>query len=236
MTTVGHPTHLLAETDGFRGRIMLVEDSRIFADLLADRIRAQHGVVGVDIASSLDEARANIRRARPDLVLLDLNLGGESGLDLLADLEGLAVPPRVLMVSGISNTDQVVRALRAGARGWVSKTDSFDDLTFAAGEVLRGNIYLAPAVLAPVLRRLLSRDSAEESFVDSLSARQLQVLRCVVAGMSRAECAEHLHLSINTVRTHVQVLLKRADVHSTLALASLARNEGVGAIDDVPEP
>lgn len=211
-------------------RMLLVEDSRIFADLLADRMRREHGVSGVDIASSVSEAHAYIRRARPDLIFLDLNLGRESGVDLFIDLDRMPDPPRVLMLSGSDDVNQVVRTLRAGADGWVSKTAAFEDLMLAAHEVIRGNMYLTPTVLGRVIRSLLEADSGEASFIDMLSARQVEVLRCVAAGMSRAECAAHLHISVNTVRTHVQQLLKRADVHSTLALATLARDLDVPAI------
>jgi two-component system nitrate/nitrite response regulator NarL len=228
-------THGLDVPDPGLGRVklLLVEDYRIFADLLADRMRQEANVGRVDVASSLSEARVNLRRSRPDLVLLDLNLAaGEVGLDLLDDLARMAHPPQVLMLSAIEGVEQIVRALEAGAEGWVSKTAAFETLMLAASEVLRGNMYLAPSALGPVVRHLLDRHRVGGSFVDMLSARQLEVLRCVIAGMSRAECAERLHLSVNTVRTHVQVLLKRADVHSTLALASLARDLGVRGIDD----
>ena len=214
--------------------LLLVEDYRIFADLLAERMRAEEGVCAVDVASSLNEARANLRRSRPDVILLDLNLGGEEGLDLFDDLARMPDPPRVLMLSGVDSAEQVARALGAGAEGWVSKTAAFETLMYAAREVLGGNMYLAPPSLAPTLRYLLKRSQTEQSFVDQLSDRQLDVLRCVVSGMSRTECAERLHVSVNTVRTHAQQLLKRAGVHSTLALASMARELGVRGIDEVP--
>lgn len=234
--TVAPGATALPESSMALGRLLLVEDSRIFADLLADRMRAEPGVEAVDVASTLSEARADTRRARPDLVLLDFHLGEESGLDLLEELDRMAAPPRVLMLSGDDRPEHVLRALRAGAQGWVTKTAAFDVLMQAIGEVVRGNMYLAPQALGPVLRRMLDRGRGERGFVDDLSPRQLEVLRCVVAGMSRAECAERLHLSINTVRTHMQLLLRRAGVHSTLGLASLARDLGVVGIDDVTTP
>ncbi len=221
-------------TSSPRRRLLLVEDSRIFADLLADRIRGEPGVAEVSVACSLSEARANLRRARPDLVMLDLHLGEELGTDLLAELRLLDPPPRVLMLSGTDSARQVVDALRAGADGWVAKTADFGVLMLAADEVLQGNMFLAQPAVGPVLRFLLDRDVAGRTFVDGLSPRQLEVLRCIVAGMSRAEAAERLHISVNTVRTHVQVLLRRADVHTTLELAALARDLGVTGVDEDP--
>lgn len=215
--------------------VLLVEDHRVFADVLAARLRDEAGVGAVVVATSLGEARANLRRINPDLVLLDIELDGEDGLDLLADVQALPDPPNVLMLTGLDGAGRAVQAFRAGAEGWVSKTASFETLLFAADEVVRGHMYLAPPELRPVLRYLLDRTGDEEvqpSFVETLTDRQVEVLRCVVAGMSRSECAAYLHLSVNTVRTHVQALLKQADVHSTLALATLARRVGVRAINE----
>jgi len=77
--------------------------------------------------------------------------------------------------------------------------------------------------------------NAQPSLLDDVTSRELEVLRCLVAGMNRAEVASRLFLSTNTVRTHVQSLLRRADVHSTLTLAAVARDLGVTGIDE-PEP
>lgn len=107
----------------------------------------------------------------------------------------------------------------------------------ATNEVLNGRMYLFPTTVRPVVERLLSRARSQRrpSFVDELSERQLQVLRCLVGGMSRSETGDRLFITANTVRTHVQHLLKLADVHSTLALVARARALGVRGIDD-PSP
>jgi DNA-binding NarL/FixJ family response regulator len=215
--------------------LLLVDDSRVFAEVLASRLRADASIKEVWTAFSLAEARASLQHSRPDLVLLDLQLGEDSGLELLQDLTLMPGAPRVMMLSGADSTQQVVQALDAKADGWVSKTARFETLMDAVHRVARGDMYLAPPSLGPVLRHLLSRDRVDQSFVDALSARQLEVLRCVVAGMSRLECAGRLHVSVNTVRTHVQALMKRADVHSTLALAAVARDVGVRGIDEEPD-
>ncbi|WP_246142764.1 response regulator [Nocardioides rubriscoriae] len=214
--------------------ILLVDDHRVFADVLAMRMRDEPTIGRIDVACSLSEARANLHRSCPDLVLLDVQLDGEVGLDLFGDLRAMATPPDVLMLSGVEAAHVIVEAFRSGAQGWVAKTAPFDTLMFAAQEVLRGHMYLAPPTLKPVLVYLLVHSTARDvapSFIDDLTPRQVDVLRCLVEGMSRAECAQRLHLSVHTVRTHVQQLLKQADLHSTLALASRARALGLPGID-----
>lgn len=223
---------------------LVVDDHRVFADVLVMRLRTEPGVVEARAAYSLAEARAAVDGFRPELVLLDFQLADENGLDLLSHLGGLAVRPNVLVLSGLSDPDSVVDALEAGAQGWVNKDSDFEVLMRAASQVHQGHMYLAPPTIRPVVMRLLSEargQGREPGFVDDLSPRELEVLRCLVAGMTRAEVARRLYLSVNTVRTHVQHLLHHADAHSTLALVALARELGVRAIDEdgprrIPQP
>jgi DNA-binding NarL/FixJ family response regulator len=217
--------------------ILLVEDHRVFADVLAMRLRAEPNITGVEVAYSLADARSVLSRFSPEVVLLDLQLTGESGLDLMEDLDRLPVRPDVLVLSGFRDPGRIVAALGAGVQGWVSKESSFEVLVLAASEVRQGRMYLSPAAIKPVVRQLINEaqgDGFDPGFVDSLSRRELEVLRCLVAGMTRREIAGRLYLSVNTVRTHVQHLLRRAGQHSTLSLVSLARDLGVTGVDEDP--
>lgn len=215
--------------------ILLVEDHRVFADVLAMRLRAEPQITAVEVAYSLAEARAVVGAFLPDLVLLDLHLAEESGLDLLDDLDRLPVRPPVLVLSGLNDTEFIVDALEAGVQGWVSKESRFELLILAASEIQQGRMYLSPPAIKPVVRQLLSEARGlerEPTFVDDLSCRELEVLRCLVSGMTRREIALRLYLSVNTVRTHVQHLMRRSDEHSTLSLVARARAVGVRGINE----
>ena len=228
-------------TDGLDGRdgdgvaVLLVDDHRVFAEALANLLAAEPGIGPVGTASNLAGARTLIARARPDLVLLDLSLAEESGSDLLAELMTEPDPPAVIMLSGSTDPRLIVQALDAGARGWLAKTTRLPALVGAIWQVLDGHLYLAPAALEPVLGHLLGdlrRQRVSAGFVDRLTPRELDVLRCLVAGMTRSEAAEHLFVSTNTVRTHIQSLLRRSGQHSALALVAFARSHGVTGIDE----
>ena len=216
------------------GSILLVDDHCMFAEALAHHLSLREGVRCVTLAHSLDEARRRIAEEVPDMVLLDNDLGGDRGTDLLADLRGLPRPPAVVMVSAATDPAVIITALEAGAGGWVGKDAEIDDVLTAGAEALRGRVYLYPPAVAPVVTWLLSERTAplrEPSFVDRLSEREKDVLRCLVAGLTRAEIADRLVISPNTVRTHVQRLLRRAGVHSSVALVAAARRAGVTPTD-----
>ncbi len=220
-----------------RNRVLLVDDHRLFAEVLALRLRTDGEVPYVETVSTLAAARAMLNTFAPDVLLLDRHVGDDDGLALLADVAAMPSRPCVLVVSAVLDPSAVVDALDAGADGWIGKDSGLPLLRQAIDTVLRGDMYLPAPVLRPVVHRLLHegrRRSEERTFLDDLSARETEVLRCLVAGMTRAEAAERLFVSANTVRTHVQNLFKRVGVHSTGALVAAARELGVSGIDEEP--
>jgi DNA-binding NarL/FixJ family response regulator len=217
--------------------VLVMDDQRVFAEVLAAQLRLEPGIERVEVALSLEQARVILRSFTPQIVLLDYDLDGELVADLIPELKRRAPGSRVIMVSGIDDSPSIIESLEAGAEAWVGKDARFDTLVQASTEVLEGRIYLYPPSVKPVILRLLEERGAKSAptFVDSLSAREIDVLRCLIAGMTRSEVAQRLFISPNTVRTHVQHLLSRAQVHSTVALVAAARSAGVQAVDDLSD-
>ena len=219
-----HPAHDLS--------ILIVDDHRILADVLALRLVADDRVRRVDAVSTLAAAKAMAHTVRPDIVLLDLDLDGTCGLDLLPDLEEAGTRPRVIVLSGSKRTCDIVAALRAGVDGWITKDGDLDEVLLAATEVLEGHLHLPLDSMKSVVQALLEESVTvvrSRGFLDDLTQRQTDVLRCLVAGMSRHETAAHLFLSANTVRTHVQNMLHQLGLHSTPQLVAAARQAGLSS-------
>ncbi|MFI7233674.1 LuxR C-terminal-related transcriptional regulator [Streptomyces cyaneofuscatus] len=200
--------------------------------------------------------------ARPyDVILVDAELGvlAHGGSPATGGVPALPAPRQeeAALVDGISLVVQVraarpgvrsvvlaekddprcaARALQAGASGWVAKDCSLQRLLTVIRGVLRDETHLPPALLTGVLRELTTarrHRTESEQLVESLTPREREVLRCMVAGLGRKAVAERLFLSPHTVRTHMQNVLGKLGVHSTLAAVALARRAGVGPAEPV---
>ena len=218
--------------------LVLLDDNRVFADVLAMRLLEEPQVKAVAVAGTVPEAVSALTERPADLLLIDHRTsGGELTLDIMSELSGLERRPAVLVLSDQSDHRAVVAAFESGVRGWASQDYTFATLWTAVREVASGRMVLSPAAVEPVVLRLLEAIRGEQraerpDFVADLSPREYEVLRCLVAGMTKKEIAQRLYLSVNTVRTHVQHLLHAADQHTTLALVAAARELDVTGIDD----
>ncbi|WP_189176949.1 LuxR C-terminal-related transcriptional regulator [Streptomyces lasiicapitis] len=243
-----------------RIRVLVVDDHRIFAESLAAALAAEPDV-DVSAAGSgpaalrcLDRATAEGRRY--DVLLVDADLGASAsalqgarpavpvhdgqadglvdGISLVAGVRSGQPAVRTVVLAEKDDPRRAALALQAGASGWVAKDCSLSRLLTVIRGVLRDETHLPPALLTGVLRELTAarkHRTESERLVESLTPREREVLRCMVAGLGRKAVAERLFLSPHTVRTHMQNVLGKLGVHSTLAAVALARRAGVGPVD-----
>lgn len=211
-------------------RVVIIDDHQVFVDALAVRLADEPDFVIVGKASNAEQALEVLSSTPCDVVTLDLLLGDDDGLALGREILRRWPQTGIVVVTGAEGGEQVLEAVQSGIRGWVSKVANIDSLTAALRGVSRGETHIPAALLTNVLVSLSGQPQAsvtEAEGIRSLTQRELDVLSCLVEGMSRNEIGELLHVSPNTVRTHVQSILHKLKVHSALAAVAIARRAGV---------
>jgi DNA-binding NarL/FixJ family response regulator len=198
-----------------RRRIFLVDDHALVREGLAKLIEQEADFCVCGEADAAGQAFDRIVGSHPDAVVVDLSLGGDSGLDLLKRLQGLPRPPPVLVLSMHDEAIYATRALRAGARGYVMKRETSGKIIAGLRRILEGNLYLSDQVLAQGAARFFDgRPALDESPAERLSDRELEIFRRIGLGQENRQIAEALHLSLKTVQTHC------AHIKDKLGLAS----------------
>jgi len=214
-------------------KVLVVDDQGLVRAGFRMILEAQPDIEVVgEAADGLDAVDA-ARRLRPDVVLMDIRMPRLDGLEATRRLAGpgAADPVRVLILTTFDLDEYVFEALRAGASGFLLKDVPPEDLVEAIQVVAAGDALLAPSVT----RRLLDRFAANlpdpaavrPPALDTLTARELEVLGLVARGMSNAEIAEHLVVSETTVKTHVGRLLAKLNLRDRVQAVVLAYETGI---------
>jgi DNA-binding NarL/FixJ family response regulator len=193
---------------------MIVDDHPIIRQGMAALLSGVPGFAPIDLAASGDEALTQARQARPDVVLLDLSLGPESGLDVLRRLQAFDRSIPVLVMSMHDEALHSERALRAGAVGYVMKHEATEAVIDSIRRVLRGEVALSPRMQTALIARMTTQTDRRRSGVDALSDRELEVLRLIGLGVSSNDIANQLCRSVKTIEAH------RASIRNKLGLTS----------------
>ncbi len=184
-------------------RILIVDDHPLVRRGLRDMLTAAGGVDVCGEAADAASTWREIARCRPQVLILDLSIPGSDGLELLKCIHAREPTIRVLVISMHEEQTYAVRALRAGALGYVSKIEPPEVIVRAAHEVLAGRRFVSPEVEERLLEQLArGAETAERSALDGLSDRELEVLSMLGAGKTTTQIADELHLSRKTVQTH----------------------------------
>lgn len=214
--------------------IAVVDDHQVFNDAVSSRLSSESDLDVVGTARDTLEALTLLEEVPVDVVTVDLSLGSEDGLELARTLLTRWPTLGVVLVTGMEADDRCLEALRSGVRGWVSKLDPVDVLIATVRGVAQGETHVPGRLLTTVVASLNTWGEGgvhDETVLRKLSHRELDVLHCLVDGSSRKEIATLLGVSPNTVRTHVQSILHKFEVHSTLSAVAMARRAGIRATE-----
>jgi len=214
-------------------RILLVGDHALFLAGVRSLIEDDRGLTIVGEATNRAEA-LRWAEQRPDLILLDLDLGGEFGLDFLSELLQISETSRILVMTGLPDPELDLRAVRLGASGVVSKTVKAECFLKAIRKVHAGEVWLNPTLVAAVVtdfqrRRPAKRDPEEEK-IASLTARELEVIACLNEGRRSKQIGERLFISEKTVRHYFTSIFDKLGVCDRLELIIYAYKHGLTKI------
>lgn len=206
-------------------RLVVVDDHALFRRGLIGLLEEMPGFQVVGQAGDGLQALPVIEQLQPDLVLLDLNMPNMDGISTLRALKERHVNAKVLMLTISQEDTDLLDAIRAGADGYLLKNTEPDDLRKAILRVAEGQGALSPEVTAPILRAVARFDG--EVTTPLLSDRELEVLVCMVDGLTTQQIAGRLFISENTVKTHVRHIFEKLEVSNRAEAVGKAMQMGL---------
>jgi two-component system nitrate/nitrite response regulator NarL len=211
---------------GAQPRILIVEDHKLFAEVIRTTLEGL-GMYVVDVVHTGGEGVARATKEQPDMVLLDLGLPDEDGLSVGKKIIDACPNAKVVAVPALPDSRAVTEAIRLGFQGYVTKDTPVTQFVSSVRAVLNGQVVM-PAKLAKAATGGRSKEEQEaELLATQLTDRERELLLLLVQGLNSKEIAVRLSISPNTVRTHVQSILTKLQVHSRLEAAAFAVRYGL---------
>lgn len=198
-------------------KVLLVEDHPMFREHLGQLINRELGMSVCGEADNIKDAMRMIQKSQPDIAIVDITLRGSSGLELLKDIKAQGLNINVLVLSMHDEELYAERALRAGAKGYITKNEASTEVVKAIRCVMQGEVYASKQMTARLLERMTHRRAGSDIIgMETLADRELEVFQMLGRGKSTREIAQTLNLGESTVETY------RARIKEKLQLRSAA--------------
>lgn len=208
-----------------RHRVIVADDHPVYRDGLIREWAESEQIEIIGASGDGVHALELILRERPDVAVLDLRLPGMDGLAVLSQLRDRECPTRVLILTAYVDSSTVFRAFSLGARGFMEKVASFDEIADAIITIASGRIVMASVAQDIIADELREREVRESR--PSLTSREIEILRLAAEGNSSQQIAVALHISIATVKTHLQHIYEKLGVQDRAAAVAQALRGGI---------
>ncbi|WP_087874150.1 response regulator [Arthrobacter globiformis] len=205
--------------------IFIADDHPVYREGLAQNWKNVPQIEVVGSAGDGKSALAAIRELKPDVAVMDLQLPELGGMEVLETLFAEAAPTNILVLTAYMDSKTVFRAFTHGARGFLEKAASFDEITDAVLRIGAGGTIIAPFAQDVLARELRTRQDAPKK--PTLTAREVDILRLAADGHSGQKIAKELHISLTTVKTHLQHIYEKLEVSDRAAAVAQAIRRGI---------
>ncbi len=205
-------------------RILVVDDFELVRRTLCERLAREPGFLVVDSAGSVDEARTKALAHAPDVILMDIDLNRVESLPLTLELSAALPATRILMLSALFHDRYIDFVLQHNLAGYVSKQSALDKLLEAVKVVANGGQYYSRDVRE---RLIEERAGALRTPLAALTPRQREILVHIANGRSKKDVATELRVSVKTVETHCEMMMKKLGLHDRVNLTRYAIREGL---------
>ncbi|HEY8758661.1 MAG TPA: response regulator transcription factor [Candidatus Limnocylindria bacterium] len=208
-------------------RVLIVDDHQVLAEGLRALIATSSDLEVVGLAHSAAAGLREAQTARPGVILLDHHLPDRAGVEIIAELKQLLPETAVIVLTSEDSDDVLVRAFEAGAAGYLLKTKAASQVIDAIRDAASGEMLVSEGTLARLLRQQRTRGMRDAKATAQLTDREFEVLRHIASGLATRAIAQELGLTVSTVRTYVQVILRKLDAHSRLQAVMRAHDRGL---------
>lgn len=216
-------------------RIIIVDDHPLFREGIKTIIARSGQFEIVAEAGTGREGFEKFTELKPDLVLLDISLPDESGMEVARKIRHQSPKTRIIILSMHSKIDYIVEAFQSGATGYVVKESAADRLDHALNAVAAGEYFLDSSISHEVVAKLMNSPSKEAKVNDAgysqLTAREQEIMRMLAEGSSKSKIADTLCISIKTVENHRANIMRKLNIHSAMELVRYAAKLGLIDLD-----
>jgi DNA-binding NarL/FixJ family response regulator len=208
-------------------RLVLADDHRMILEGLEQLFHRESDFEVVGTATNGEEALAAVKRHRPDILVLDVNMPRGNGMWVLRQLKPLHLPTQVVLLTASLEEEEVVEAVRAGVRGLVLKEAAAISLVECARHVAAGERVLDNATIGRALDHVLKREADARVLTALLSPRETDIVKMVATGMRNKEIASRLAIGEGTVKSHLHAIYEKLGVHGRVELTRYAYEHGL---------
>ena len=195
-------------------RAIMFEDSRTFRNTISEYFEGSDKVYLAAAFANADDAVAQVKKYQPDVVLMDIQMSGTTGLEALHQIKAASPNTKIMMLTSFDDNDKIFTAICGGASGYLLKSEDVEHIEKAIGDIENGGANMSPSIARKAMEMFKENMIKGEPEYANLTTRQKEVLTCLVNGLSYKMIAGKLNISYETVSDHIKLIYKKLHVNS----------------------